>query len=365
MTWALSWNALHDTRPHYVEARRLVKNFHLTYGDDVTFIPGGYFANAYNSREQVNCDLHDGIELVSEIIGSKYRPGSVVAGFLASENLRFLAENEDVHVCQGDIFSQYAIDNQDGEGSMCYPYYPSREHFCKPAQSKADFIDCVNLDGWTVDFLSARMPGGGKGYNSRMGVGPLETLYEYGSEAGLKQMMFTTADHFNTGFEFNGFAWVTSCWEASIVPALCRREDLGLWLEQVRTQWPSAGLVTQAEFGHAWRRHYTDNNDIDYRFIQRGSGLSASDPNLEIRWFMNKSFRLAVLYRWHEDSTPLVIDFTRYDLPAQEPQGMTRNWSLLGQINQKQTRSQDHPVPLGELPSSDRDIILSKYAGQL
>ncbi len=45
----------------------------------------------------------------------------------------------------------------DGDGSICYPYYPSREHFCKPAQADSDFIDCVNLDGWTCDFLT---PGG-------------------------------------------------------------------------------------------------------------------------------------------------------------------------------------------------------------
>ena len=111
----------------------------------------------YNTREQVNRDLHDGFKRVTEFVGDGYRPKSVIAGFLSAENLRYLAEEEGIHVCQGNIWSQYAVDNGDGEGSISYPYYPSLEHFCKPAQGQKDLIDCVNLDGWTIDFLCARI----------------------------------------------------------------------------------------------------------------------------------------------------------------------------------------------------------------
>ena len=37
----------------------------------------------------------------------------------------------------------------------------------------------------------------------------------------------------------------------------------------------------------------------------------------------------------------------------------TRNWSLLGRINQKQTRPQDQPCPLAALPENDRALIRS------
>src|ERR1019366_6646907 len=150
MTWALSWLALTNTSEQYKGIRKLVAEYHERYGDEVTFIPGGYFANAYSRREQVNRDLHDGIALASAVVGAGYRPKCVIAGFLAAENQHFLAEHEGIHVCQGNIWSQFAVDNQDGDGSICYPYYPSTEHFCKPAQGKSDFIDCVNLDGLTV-----------------------------------------------------------------------------------------------------------------------------------------------------------------------------------------------------------------------
>ncbi len=174
-------------------------------------------------RRIKNRDLNEGLARVSDFMGGGFRSKSVVAGFLAAENLRYLAEAEGIHVCQGNIWSQYAIDNQDGDGSLCYPYYPSTEHFCKPAQRGSDFIDCVNLDGWTVDFLAARRQGLADGFNSRMGVGPIETIGAFGPDRGLDQMMATTASHFDDGFARNGFAWIMCCWEKSTRSRRARR----------------------------------------------------------------------------------------------------------------------------------------------
>lgn len=361
MTWAFSWRALQDPRPNYQAIRELVAMFHVEHGDDVTFIPGGFFANAYGTREQINLDLHEGLEMAAAIVGGRYRPPAVVAGFLASANQRHLADAEGVHVCQGNIWSQYAIDNQDGDGSICYPYYPSTEHFCKPAQGPGDFIDCVCLDGWTVDFLAGRREGFRDGFNSRMGVGPIETLGTYGSEVGARQMVATTAAHFDAGHDLNGFAWVTNCWEVSLVASIGRLDGLETWLDEVRRRWPDAQCPTLGEFGLAWRRANPDNSRINYRFVQRGTGIGGSDADLEIRWFMNQAFRLALLRNWRENGPESVIDFTRYDLPAQEPREATRRWSLMGQINQKQTRPQDKPVPLRELPGEDQDRIIARY----
>lgn len=360
ITWAFSWRALHSEASNYKAIRDYVKVCHARYGDDVTFIPGAYFANAYNSREQVNLDLRDGLARVSEFMGGGFRPASVVAGFLAADNLRYLAEQEGIHVCQGNIWSQYAIDNQDGEGAISYPYYPSREHFCKPAQGQADFIDCVNLDGWTMDFLAARREGFADGFNSRMGVGPIETIRAYGPQTGLEQMLATTAVHFDDGFARNGFAWVTNCWEICLVDQIGHLEVLTRWLSEIRRRWPDARCVTQGEFGLRWREEFRDNTALDYRFFQGGTGIGGSDRDKEIRWFMNRDFRLALL-RDVETNQECVVDFTRYDLPAVEPQELTRRWSLLGQINQKQTRPQDQPMALSDLPSQDRDLIFRLY----
>jgi len=159
MPWRKHGPARASPGPNYRDLRQLVVTNREKFGDEITFIPGGYFASMYNTREQVNRDLHDGLKMVSEMVGGGYRPKSVIAGFLSTDNLGYLAEKENIHVCQGNIWRLYAVDNGDGEGSISYPYYPSRGHFCKPAQGKEDFIDCVNLDGWTVDFLCARIPG--------------------------------------------------------------------------------------------------------------------------------------------------------------------------------------------------------------
>ena len=363
MTWEFSWRALFDDRENYRRIRTLVAGFRDAYGDDVTFIPGAYFANAYNTREQVNRDLHEGLARVSEIMGGGFRPRSVIAGFLAAANQRFLAVEEGIHVCQGSIWSQYAIDNQDGDGSVCYPYYPSAEHFCKPAQGRGDFIDVACLDGWTCDFIAARREGldWAKNRNSRLGVGPIETIGWFGPEVGLAQMVETTAAHFETGFKLNGWAWVTNCWEVSLVPQVKNLDVLTRWAARIRERWPGAECLTLGDFGNAFRERHADNDGWRYRFVQRGTGIGGSDRQLEVRWFMAKEFRLALERDWKAKTEERVIDFTRYDLPAREPADETRRWSLMGRINQKRTRPQDAPVPLSALPPDERALIVRRF----
>ncbi|MDD8027307.1 MAG: DUF3863 domain-containing protein [Acidobacteriota bacterium] len=368
VTWAFSWLALRDERPNYVAIRKLVVGYHTAFGDEITFIPGGYFAPMYSPRAQVNRDIKEALQRVSDMVGNGYRPKSIVAGFLSAENLRYLAEEEGIHVCQGTIWSQYGIDNGDGDGSISYPYYPSREHACKPAQGRADFIDCVNLDGWTCDFLCARRFGFEGGFNSRLGVGPIEAYHNLGVEKGMAEVMAVTANHFDDGFKRNGFGWVTVCWEISLVKSL-KPEVLGClttWLRNVRRRWPDARVVTQGEFGEAWRREHPDNTGLDYRFVQRGTGIGGSEPNLEIRWFMNDAFRLAILRDWRKDEPGKVIDFTRYDLTAHEPADPaagkpSRNWSLINRINQKHRRPEDAPVPLSALTAEEQTLIRRHY----
>jgi hypothetical protein len=375
ITWAFSWLALKDQRPNYLDLKKLVVSYHEKYGDEITFAPGGYFSNMYNTREQVNRDLHEGLQMVSELVGGGYRPQSVIAGFLSSENLQYLAEREGIHVCQGNIWSQYAVDNGDGEGSISYPYYPSREHFCKPAQNKDDLIDCVNLDGWTVDFLTARFSGAdNRDVYSRQGVGPIETLLFQGTETGTKEMIETTAAHFDTGFALNNFAWVTCIWELCLVEG--RKiygyngrngmDGMAIWLGEMRRRWPEAKCITHGEFGMLWREQFKNNDSLNYRFVMRGTGVRGSDPDMEIRWFMNKDFRLALLKDRQANTPEKVIDFTRYDLTAREPDDpkpvqSTRNWSLMNRLNQKGTRPQDKPIDIRQLNADEQEIIKRRY----
>jgi hypothetical protein len=357
MTWAISWLALKDTRKEYQEARKLLASYHDRYGDEVTFIPGGYFAPMYDTREHIRQTIHEALGMISGMVGGGYRPECIVAGFMDAENQRLLAADEGIHVCQGEIWSQHGIDNGDGDGGICYPYYPSREHYLKPAQDKADFIDCVCLDGWTCDFLSARRNGFEGGFNSRLGVGPIETVGNLGATVGRREMMDTTAMHFDGGHALNGFGWVTGIWETSIG----HDEDLAWWLAAVRERWPDTQVMTEGAFGLAWRRHFSSNADLNYRFDAKGTGAPGSEKNLEIEWFMNREFRLSLLRDWTNSSPRMVIDFTRYDLKAEEPRALQREWSLMNVLNQKGTRPQDKPVRLGQLSAEDQRIIFAQY----
>ena len=364
ITWAFSWLALHDMRPNYVKIREMVVKFHETLGDEITFIPGGYFAPMYSPRAQVNQDIHEALELVSQMVGNGYRPKSLLGGFLAAENIRYLAEVENIHVCQGTIWSQYGIDNGDGDGSICYPYYPSKTHACRPAQGPEDFIDCVNLDGWTCDFLCARRFGFEDGFNSRLGVGPIEAYHCLGPETGMKEVMAVTANHFDENIQRNGFGWVTVCWELSMVRSLRpgTTECLTQWLRNIRERWPDAVVVTQGEFGEMWRKEHPTNDGLNYEFVARGTGIQGSDANLEIHWWMNQHFRLATLRDFEKNTEPQIIDFTRYDIPAAEPKDPTpgqptRNWSLINRINQKHRRAEDRPIPFTELTKEEQELV--------
>lgn len=77
---------------------------------------------------------------------------------------------------------------------------------------------------------------------------------------------------------------------------------------------------------------------------------------------MNDKFSLALL-RDLKSNNKEVIDFTCYDVRAKEPVlGSTRNWSLMGDINQKkQTRLQDRPIPLINLSDEAKSMIRKYY----
>lgn len=141
-------------------------------------------------------------------------------------------------------------------------------------------------------------------------------------------------------------------------------EGLVNWLSEIKKRWPDVKFVTQGEFGLIWRNHYK-NNDFNYRFEENGSGIGGSDADKKIKWYMNKDFRLAIL-KDLKSNEEIVIDFTRYDSIAKEPEsGSTRNWTLYGDINQKQTRKQDTPRAISELSEYQKNIIAKHYPNLL
>lgn len=372
LTWGFTMNALEDKRKNYCAIRAYAADCQARYGDEITYFPG-YFPAMYLPRERVNKEMSEAIQIITDFVGNGYRPQSVIGGFLAADSLKYLAEKENIHTAQAVIWSQHNIDGGGADGSPSYPYYPSAEHFCKPAQGTNDFIDCVNLDGWTVDFICARQNGSNghaiTGYNSRRGVGPIETYVGWGLELGNMEVMHTQSIHFDKGYELNKFGWVTNIWEAELVYEIGKDficNALKMWVSDTLKRWPDTRFVSFGEFGNIWREHYQNNDGWNYRFIERGSGLGDSYNNLEIRWFMNKEFRLALLRDWHKNTPEKVIDFTRYDLPAHEPQDASpknpiKDWSLINRINQKGLRPQDKPILIQTLTENEKELIFSYY----
>ncbi len=372
LTWGFTLNALEDQRENYKQIREYATKCHYKYGDEISYFPG-YFPVMYLPRERINKEMHEAIGEITQMVGNGYRPQCIMGGFLSADNLKYLAEKENIHVAHAVIWSQHAIDGGGAEGSISYPYYPSTEHFCKPSQGNKDFIDCVNLDGWTMDFICARRSGQNghaiTDYNSRRGVGPIETYLGWGLDLGQKEVIHTEGIHYDKGYELNGFGWVTNIWETQLYHEAGKEHvipAMEAWIGETKQKWPDVKFITYGEFGEIWRKEHKDN-DFDYRFTERGSGLGDSYNNLEIKWFMNKTFRLALLRDWHKhDSETYIIDFTRYDMKATEPNDASpehpiKDWSLMNVLNQKQVRPQDKPKLFKEMSYDDRQLILSVY----
>ena len=383
ITWAWSWGALTDKEQNYVDLRKLMAQFVKEYGDEMTFWPGVDFANKFNTQEQCKKDLHEALELVSHMVGNGYRPKSVVAGHMSVESMKYLAEYEGIHTVQGQIWSQFNIDGQDGDGGIIYPYYPSKEHFLKPAQEPRggdDFVDMVNIDGWTVDFFAARLRGMGKDGNNRVGIGPIETQAYYGYDLGLREILHTSDVHFNDKtVSENGYGFLTAIWELTLF-AWLDPNYLPNWLKAVRAKYPDTQMLTLGEFGEKWREHNPDNSRINLKFVERGNDMPSNEegqkispryrstplifcPEMEMRWYFNKDFRFATIQNWKENGPKLVMDYTRYNQPYKEPSGnvIERHWDILDILNQKESRPQDKPKPFSELPKEEQEKILKWY----
>jgi hypothetical protein len=69
---------------------------------------------------------------------------------------------------------------------------------------------------------------------------------------------------------------------------------------------------------------------------------------------------------WKANKPAKVIDFTRYDLKAVEPDDPkpgehSRNWSLMNRLNQKGTRPQDKPILIEQLNADEQAMIMRRY----
>ena len=100
----------------------------------------------YNTRESIRQTINEALKLISNMVGSGYRPQSLIAGFMDAQNQRLLASDEGIHVCQGQIWSQHAIDNGDGDGGIPTGVAPYGRGVClshaAPHPSESKHLGC-------------------------------------------------------------------------------------------------------------------------------------------------------------------------------------------------------------------------------
>ena len=100
--------------------------------------PGLFFPAMYLPRERVNREMSEAIEIISKMVGMVIVPQiDYMGGFLSADNLRYLAEKENIHVAHAVIWSQHNIDGGGADGSPSYPFYPSTDTSASRRREKA------------------------------------------------------------------------------------------------------------------------------------------------------------------------------------------------------------------------------------
>ena len=74
MTWAISWLALTIPASSIRTSANCSLRIHDKYGDEITFIPGGYFAPMYDTRADTRKTMHEALQMISKMVGNGYRP---------------------------------------------------------------------------------------------------------------------------------------------------------------------------------------------------------------------------------------------------------------------------------------------------
>ena len=360
MTWAISWLALNDTRTAIPgsapTAGRLITIATATRSPS---FPAATSRRCTTRASTIAQTIHTALGMISNMVGGGYRPQCLVAGYMDAENQRLLATEEGIHVCQGQIWSQHAIDNGDGDGGICYPYYPSREHYLKPAQGAGRFhrlrlprrLD-LRFSRRPPQRLRGRIqqPHGRRPHRNRRQ--PRNHRRPQRNDRHHRDALRHAATHSTAS------AWSPAIWEVSIG----HDEDLTWWLQAVRERWPDTRVMTEGAFGLEWRKHTPNNDTLNYRF----------DAKRHRRPRLRKGTRNPVV---HESRVPpraaARLDHNQrphgHRLHPLRPQSrrsrttLQREWSLMNVLNQKGTRPQDKPTRVQDLSPENQHLIYSRY----
>lgn len=148
-------------------------------------------------------------------------------------------------------------------------------------------------------------------------------------------MKQVTDRYFQDNWENLPFVWVTNQLEMSVIHRNNEvRRAFKNWLDHIRKIYKDVHLLKIADFSELFRKHYQDNSKIQYSFRYRGIGISSSDPEKEVLWWMNKDYRLGVLV---SKNTAQIMDYLVYTDDIQEPQGPESNWNISGIVSQKKS----------------------------
>jgi len=174
-----------------------------------------------------------------------------------------------------------------------------------------------------------------------------------GTVRGRKEMMDTSAMHYRPR-PCSQRLWLG---DGHLGISVGHDEDLTYWLQAVRERMARIPGHDRRSVRPGVAQAYPAMFRSTTVLMPKEPGRRAREKELEIEWFMNREFRLRAPARLDQKHPPLAIDFTRYDLKAEEPHGLQREWSLMNVLNQKGLAAAGQTDTAGQLSPDDQRRI--------
>lgn len=338
VTWSLSRGAILSPGDHWSVIRRRLTEFREQYGDAIVPNPVAGYTVLHRSCAEVEEELFELLDSLANWLGES--PRAVHAWILLARTIERTLERFDLDAVSGQCWSQYGVDHMSMEGSVPYPYYPSRRHFLVPGRNKDDQLDVPLLDVISLDPVTARFTRKQHKRFCRMGLQLLETVNwkRVGPEHGLQAMQSVARTYLTDNRECLPFSWITTTQElVEMFRHPYSFSSYRSFWESLAAEYSDLEVITTADFGRDFKVTYREN-DWHYRFRARGSGVGPSDPETEIAWEFTRDMRRATLTRrrWGRRREQL-IDYVDYTQDVREHDGPSSDYSLKASPWQKRS----------------------------
>ena len=209
MTWAVSWSALQDTRKEYKETANSSPTFTVTSATKSPSSRAVISRRVQHARAGIAPPFATALGMVSAMVGGNLVPQSS-SPVMDAENQRLLAKTKTSTFARDRSGASTASTTAMAMAASAIPTTPAANTISSPPRaSRISSIASASTAGPATSLLLGAKGSRADSTAASASV-PSRAVGNLGKEVGRKEMLDTTAMHFDAGRALNGFGFVTS-----------------------------------------------------------------------------------------------------------------------------------------------------------